>query len=217
MLTLAVPRGRLLGEARDLLGGAGFPAEAVEEDARLLVDAGELRLLLARPADVVVFVREGAADLGITGRDSLLEDRYGCCELLDLGIGRCRLSVAGRLPEGLDWQGFLAARGSRLRVATKHPEATRQYFASLGLEPVVIRLGGALELAPQVGLADVIVDLVQTGRTLAANGLEELAVIAEVTARLIANPVSLRFKGREIGAFMEKLKGARRAQGVGLC
>ncbi len=205
---MALPRGRLLEEVRALLAAADLPVPPAGE-ASLLVEEGGLRFLLARPADVVVFVREGAADLGVTGRDSLGEDRDGCCELMDLGIGRCRLAVAGRLPEGLDWRGFLAARGNRLRVATKHPEATRRYFASLGLEPVVIRLGGALELAPRVGLADVVVDLVQTGRTLAANGLTELAVIEEVSARLIANPVSLRFRAGEIEAVMGRLRAAR--------
>ncbi len=212
MLTLALPRGRLLEEVRSLLVAAGLPAPP-EGEASLLVEEGGLRFLLARPADVAVFVREGAADLGVTGRDSLREDRDGCCELLDLGVGRCRLSVAGRLPAGMDWPAFLAARGNRLRVATKHPEAARRYFASLGVEPVIIRLGGALELAPRVGLADVIVDLVQTGRTLAANGLAELAVIEEVSARLIANPVSLRFKAGEIEVVMGRLRAARERVG----
>ena len=207
MITLALPKGRLLEEASRLLARAGLPPADLG-DGRLLVEAGEgLRYLLARPGDVVTYVKEGAADLGVAGKDVLGENPGGYYELLDLGIGRCRLSVAGILPPGTDPEGFLAARRS-LRVATKHPLAARAYFAARGLAATIIPLGGALELAPQVGLADVIVDLVQTGQTLRANGLTELAEIMPVTARLIANPVSLRFKAAEIGRLAASLRAA---------
>ncbi len=206
-LTLALPKGRLLPEISGLLERAGLPVAGMEEEGRLCVDAGGVvRYLLTRPSDVITYVREGAADLGVTGKDILLENPEGCIELLDLQIGVCRLSVAGVLPAGVGWEEFLARKGNRLRVATKHPVATRRYFAGLGLEPVVITLGGALELAPQVGLADVIVDLVQTGRTLQLNGLYELAEIAPVTARLLANPVAFRFKAEAIERLLQGLR-----------
>lgn len=208
MITLALPKGRLLEEATALLARAGLPPADLG-DGRLLVQPEEgLRYLLARPADVVTYVKEGAADLGVAGKDVLGENPGGYYELLDLGIGRCRLSVAGALPRGVGWEEFLAARGNRLRVATKHPAAARAYFAARGLSATIIPLGGALELAPQVGLADVIVDLVQTGRTLRANGLTELAEIMPVTARLIANPVSLRFQAVEIRRLVAALRAA---------
>lgn len=208
MITVTLPKGRLAEEVSELFVRAGLPPVAAG-DGRLLVEAGEgIRYLLSRPGDVVTYVKEGAADLGITGKDMLLENPGGYYELLDLGIGRCRLSVAGAPPAGLGWESFLAARANRVRVATKHPLAARAYFASQGVQAEIIPLGGALELAPQVGLADVIVDLVQTGRTLKANGLKELAQILPVTARLIANPVSLRFKADAVDRLVRGLRAA---------
>ncbi len=135
-----------------------------------------------------------------------MEEPEGYYELLDLGVGACRLSVAGALPAGQSWQEFLASKGNLIRVATKHPQATQRYFATMGLSPRVIGLRGALELAPQVGVADLIVDLVETGRTLKANGLFELAEIAAVTARLIANPVSYRFKSQAINPLVGRMR-----------
>lgn len=211
-LTVALPKGRLAIEVAGLLAGAGFPRADLDDD-RLLVEVGDgLRYLLARPGDVVTYVKEGAADLGVTGKDILLENPGGYYELLDLGIGRCVLAVAGRLPAGVGWEEFLARKGNRLRVATKHPNASRDWFAARGVAPAIIPLGGALELAPQVGLADVIVDLVQTGRTLKANGLSQLAEVAQVTARLIANPVSMRFKAQVVERLAD---GLRRAVAAG--
>lgn len=206
-LVIALPKGRLLGVVADLLRRAGLPHSGLD-DGRLVVEGEGMRYLVARPADVVVYVREGAADLGITGKDILMEEPEGYYELLDLRTGVCRLSVAGALPRGQTWEDFLVSRGNLLRVATKHPEATKRYFASLGVTPRVITLRGALELAPRVGLADVIVDLVETGRTLKANGLCELAEIEAITARLIANPVSYRFKAEAIKGLLEKLREA---------
>lgn len=214
-LTLALPKGRLLEEVGDLLARSGLPAPGLADGLLVEDKPGGLRYILARPSDVVTYVKEGAADLGVTGKDILMENPSGYCELLDLRVGRCRLAVAGALPEGMDWPAFLRHKGNRLRVATKHPVATRAYFAAQGLTPAVITLGGALELAPRVGLADVIVDLVQTGRTLKVNGLRELAEIAPVTARLVANPVSLRFKAPRVEEVLQSLRAALCAGGGG--
>lgn len=214
-ITIALPKGRLLPEVGGLLERAGLPAPGLDDGLLLVERPGGIRYILARPADVVTYVREGAADLGVTGKDILMEHQSSCYELLDLRVGFCRLAVAGVLPPGMDWPAFLRQKGNRLRVATKHPVATRSYFASQGLEPVVITLSGALELAPQVGLADVIVDLVQTGRTLRLNGLQELAEIAPITARLVANPVSLRFKAEAIAAITGALRAVVRGAGEG--
>lgn len=209
-VTLALAKGRLLQEVLDLLRAAGFPVDVVEGDRRLLVDVPEagLRYLLARPGDVVTYVREGAADLGITGKDVLLESPEGFYELVDLRVGVCRLAVAGPPPPPADWTDYLARRGDRLRVAAKLPAVARHYFAELGVRPRVIPLSGAVELAPLVGLADVILDLVATGRTLRENGLCEYVTVAPVTARLIANPVSFRLKDGALTARAEALRAA---------
>lgn len=215
-LIVAVPKGRLLPEIAAMFSQAGLPVDGLSEEGRLRVRAGDgVEYLLMRPSDVTTYVREGAADLGVTGKDIILENPEGCVELVDMRVGACRLSVAGVLPPGMTWQEFLARKGNRLRIATKHPNASRNYFASLGLEPVIIPLAGALELAPLVGLADVIVDLVQTGRTLRINGLQELAVIAPVTARLIANTVSFRFKMEAIEGLAQALRRVAAGDGPG--
>lgn len=197
-LTLALPRGRLWGEVRGRLQAAGLPAlERVDEDRRLLVEAGGgWRYLLARPADVLTYVREGVADAGVTGKDVLLEDAEGVYELVDLGVGACRLVVAA--PRDVDWPRQVAERGAALCIATKYPRAAQAHFAARGVAPRVVKLGGAVELAPQVGLADAIVDLVASGRTLAANGLAEVELVAPITARVIANQTSYRWRAADL-------------------
>jgi ATP phosphoribosyltransferase len=204
-LTLALPRGRLWGEVRDRLTAAGLPGlEGLDEERRLLVEAdGGWRYLLARPADVLTYVREGVADAGVTGKDVLLEGPEGVYELLDLGVGACRLAVAA--PRGVDWPALLADRGDGLRVATKYPRATRAHFALRGVCPRVIKLAGAVELAPQVDLADAIVDLVATGRTLEANGLCVVDVVAPVTSRVIANQASYRWRASDLAELGRRL------------
>lgn len=211
-ITLAVPRGRVFAEARVLLTRAGLPAAAsLREEGRLVWDGGAVRYLLMRPRDVVRCVREGVADAGLAGRDVLLEDGGGVCELLDLGIGRCRLSVCG--PPGAAWPGLLAGQGTGLRVATRYPRLVREHFARRGHFPRVIELNGAVELAPQVGLADVIVDLVATGRTLQENGLVEYEVILPVSTRLVANTVSFRCRATALRRLYASLLGACAASG----
>lgn len=211
-MTIALPKGRMNVEVQGMLRDAGLPAADLY-GGRLLVETDGVRYLLARPSDVVTYVREGVADLGITGKDILMENPGGYYELVDLQVGRCSLAVAGPMPAD-SWPAFLVDRGDRLRVATKHPRASRDFFAGMGVSPAVIGLGGALELAPQVGLTDVIVDLVQTGRTLQANGLEYLEEIAPSTARLIAHPVSLRFRTDQVDSLLAELRRVLKKNGV---
>jgi ATP phosphoribosyltransferase len=205
-LTLALPRGRLWADVQARLAAAGLPGVAgLAEDRQLLHEAADgWRYLLVRPADVPTFVREGVADAGVTGKDVLIEDGEGLYELCDLGVGRSHLAVAAPAAAP-PWPALLAARGASLRVATSYPQATRAHFAARGLQPRVIRLRGSVELAPQVNLADCIVDLVETGRTLAANGLVEVERIGPVTARLVANQQAYRWKGADLGQLIARL------------
>ena len=197
-LIIAVPKGRILGEALPLLARAGIVPEAAfaDEDSRALRfttnDPG-IELIRVRAFDVATFVAHGAAQLGIVGSDVLMEFDYS--ELyapVDLGIGRCRISVAepAAMAAQDDPRGW-----SHVRVATKYPHLTKAHFASRGVQAECVKLNGAMELAPTLGLAPRIVDLVSSGRTLAENGLVEVEVIAEVTSRLIVNRAA--FKTRE--------------------
>lgn len=200
MLTIAMPKGRIFEEALELLRKAGYalPPEFAES-RKLMIDIPEeeMRFILAKPMDVVTYVEHGVADLGIAGKDVLLEEERDVYELLDLRISQCRLAVAG-LPN------------SRLndiapRVATKYPNVASSYFREQGEQVEIIPLNGSIELAPLIGLADRIVDIVSTGRTLKENGLVEFETIANVTSRLIVNPVSYRMKDEKIDELVERL------------
>ena len=189
-LTLAVPKGRLLEPAIDLLRELGV--DGVDPESRKLIfnDAGRgLEILLLKPADVPAYVTYGAADLGIVGKDILLEQEPDVYEPLDLGFGFCRLVVAE--PRAL-WERDDPAKWSWVRVATKYPRLTEQYFSARGIQVEIVRLDGSIELAPLVGLAERIVDLVQSGETLRANGLVEVAEITRSTARVIVNRASMK-------------------------
>lgn len=189
-LTLALPKGRLLDGALALLRALGV--EGIEQDSRRLIfsDARRgLRVLFLKPADVPAYVTYGAADLGIVGKDILLEQEPDVYEPLDLGFGFCRLVVAE--PRQL-WEHDDPATWSWVRVATKYPRMTEQYFTERGIQVEIVRLDGSIELAPLVGLADRIVDLVQSGETLRANGLVEVAEIARSTARVIVNRAAMK-------------------------
>jgi ATP phosphoribosyltransferase len=189
-LTLALPKGRLLEPAIELLRELGV--SAVDPDSRKLIfkDPGRgLEILLLKPADVPAYVTYGAADLGIVGKDILLEQEPDVYEPLDLGFGFCRLVVAE--PREL-WERDDPAKWSWVRVATKYPRLTEQYFSSRGIQVEIVRLDGSIELAPLVGLAERIVDLVQSGETLRANGLVEVAEITRSTARVIVNRASMK-------------------------
>jgi ATP phosphoribosyltransferase len=203
-LTLALPKGRLLEPAIELLRELGV--SAIDPDSRKLIfkDPGRgLSILLLKPADVPAYVTYGAADLGIVGRDILLEQEPDVYEPLDLGFGFCRLVVAE--PREL-WERDDPARWSWVRVATKYPRLTEQYFSSRGIQVEMVRLDGSIELAPLVGLAERIVDLVQSGETLRANGLVEVAEITRSTARVIVNRASMKTEYAAVTQLIEDMR-----------
>jgi ATP phosphoribosyltransferase len=207
-LTIALPKGRVLKEAVDVFAAAGLAEmrEVLADGRRLLFrfPARALTVLVVRDGDVPTYVEQGAADCGVVGRDVLLEQERAVYEPLDLKIGACRLVVAG--PAG----SAPAERrhGALPRVATKFPRLAARHFAEKGEQVEIIRLSGAIELAPLVGLADRIVDLVQTGETLRQNGLVELETILEATSRLIVNRASLKTKPRRLNALVADLRRA---------
>jgi ATP phosphoribosyltransferase len=200
MIRVALPRGRLLKETVDLMLSRGVLEERVEEGRRLTLRVGDTEVYLVKPFDVPVYVERGVADLGVCGMDVLMELKPAVYKLLDLGIGECRISVAGR-PSAVD----LYTRSSYLRVATKYPNLTREFFTSRGVKVEVLTLSGSVEIAPLIGLSDLIVDLVQTGRTLKENGLVEIERIARSTAWLICNRASFRNRRGEVLSVIEKL------------
>lgn len=204
MLTIAISKGRIYREALPLLAQAGIrPGDDPDSSRKLVLDTNQddVRLLVLRAQDVPTFVEHGAADLGIAGKDVLLEHGGdGLYEPLDLGIARCRMVVAARrghqeLPR-------------RPRVATKYVMCTRRHFADKSMQPEVIKLYGSMELAPLAGLADCIVDLVDTGGTLSANGLVEVEEICAISSRLIANKASMKMKHARMKAFIDDLADA---------
>lgn len=199
-LTLAMPKGRIFSEAVGLLKKADYTLpEQFAESRKLIIDIEgmDLRFILAKPVDVPTYVEHGVADVGIAGKDTLLEEERDIYEVLDLKISACYLAVAG-LP------------GKKIRevapkVATKYPHVAANYFREQGEQVEIIKLNGSIELAPLIGLADRIIDIVSTGRTLKENGLVELAKIVPITSRLIVNPASYRLKDRPIDDMIERL------------
>ena len=212
MITLALAKGRIYEETLPLLARAGIRPSGDAGDSRSLIlatDSPGLRLILVRAADVPTYVQYGAADMGVAGRDLLAEHGgRGLYQPLDLGIASCRMVVA--VPEGFDYAAAVK-RGARLRVATKYIRTAREHFAAKGVHVDLIRLYGSMELAPLVGLADAIVDLVDTGETLRANRLRAVEDILAVTSRLIVNPASLKLKRAEIAPLIEAFREAARA------
>lgn len=208
-LGVAVPTGRLLAGALGLLQRAGLAVDALSDDRRLMVTVpGAVRILKAKPTDLLTYVERGAADVGIIGRDMILEQGRDVYELLDLEFGACRAVLA--FPE--DAADELWQPGRALRIATKYPRLTAGYFEQQERPVEIVVLYGSVELAPQVGLADGIVDLVMTGRTLVENRLREVAEVARSTARLVANRSSLSQSPRvaEFVATVESLLGQRK-------
>ncbi len=208
---IALPRGRILAEVRPLLSRAGIEPEAAFDDdgARRLefaTNRDDLRIIRVRSFDVATFVAFGAAQLGIAGNDVLMEFDYPeIYAPLDLGIGRCRMAVAA--PPGLvaleDPAGW-----SHVRVATKYPEVTRRHFAARGVQAECIKLDGAIELAPGLGVCRRIVDLVSSGATLAANGLVEVEHIADISSRLVVNRAALKTRPEEVGGWIDRFRKA---------
>ena len=204
-----MPKGRILDELRPLLEAAGVDLGPIcDDDRRLIADVGGFRLLKVRASDVPTYVEHGVADLGVSGSDTLLEEGSDLLEPLDLKIGRCRLAVAAPADRVDD-----AARGHWVRVATKYPNLARQHFRRRGMEVIIIKLYGSVELAAVAGLADRVVDLVSTGATLRANRLVELETIAHISSRLVVNRASLKMRHREIDALVSRLRTAV-AEGV---
>ncbi len=203
-LTLALPKGRLLDGALELLRDLGV--EGLDADSRKLIFTDgrrDLRMLLLKPADIPAYVIYGAADLGIVGKDILLEQEPDVYEPLDLGFGFCRLVVAE--PREL-WERDDPAKWSWVRVATKYPRLAEQYFSNRGIQVEIVRLDGSIELAPLVGLAERIVDLVQSGETLRANGLVEVAEITRSTARVIVNRASMKTEHARVTGLIEEMR-----------
>jgi len=199
VLTLALSKGRIFSETLPLLAAVGIRVDDDPEISRKLILATSepgLRLIVVRTADVPTYVQYGAADFGVVGGDVLLEHgQEGLYQPIDLKIARCRMSVA--VPAGYDYQRAVF-QGARLKVATKYVRTARDHFAAKGMHVDLIKLYGSMELAPLVGLADAIVDLVATGNTLRANHLVEVEEIRPITARLIVNQAALKLKHREL-------------------
>jgi len=209
MITLALAKGRIFEETVPLLDAAGIrPAEDPEKSRKLILatNRADLRLILVRAADVPTYVQYGAADLGVAGRDLLAEHGgQGLYQPLDLGIACCRMVVAA--PESFDYAAAVR-QGARLRVATKYVETAREHFAAKGVHVDLIKLYGSMELAPLVGLADAIVDLVSSGGTLKANNLVEVEEIMAISSRLVVNQAALKLKRAALKPILDAFERA---------
>ena len=202
MLTIALSKGRILDQTLPLLEKAGISVPKSELESRKLIldtNLSDVKVIVIRASDVPVFVQHGAADIGIAGKDVLLEHgANGIFELLDLGISKCRLMVASKKGQDLN--------KSTLKVATKYVKSAKEYFYRQGKQVEVIKLYGAMELAPIVGLSDCIVDLVDTGNTLKANNLVPIELIQEISSRLIVNSAAFNTKHKEIKQWIQKIE-----------
>ena len=202
MLTIALSKGRILDQTLPLLEKAGISVPKSELESRKLIldtNLSDVKVIVIRASDVPVFVQHGAADIGIAGKDVLLEHgANGIFELLDLGISKCRLMVASKKDQDLN--------KSTLKVATKYVKSAKEYFYKQGKQVEVIKLYGAMELAPIVGLSDCIVDLVDTGNTLKANNLVPLELIQEISSRLIVNSAAFNTKHKDINQWIQKIE-----------
>jgi len=212
MMTIALSKGRIFEETLPLLAAAGIvPDENPEKSRKLIIGTNrpDVRLIIVRASDVPTYVQHGAADLGIAGKDVLIEHGgEGLYQPVDLNIAKCRMMVA--VPVGFDYAGTVK-RGARLSVATKYVHTARLHFAAKGVHVDLIKLYGSMELAPLVGLSDVIVDLVSTGGTLKANHLEAVETIMEISSRLVVNQASLKLKHADIHPIIETFRRAAAA------
>lgn len=204
-LTIALSKGRLADQAIELFEEAGFDCTAAKEKSRRLIlhdEAADVRFIMAKPADVPTYVDYGAADIGVVGKDTLLEEGRKLYEVLNLGFGACRMCVCG--PASL--KGRLDSIPNK-RIGTKYPNIAREYFEGHRHESVeIIKLNGSVELAPLIGLSEVIVDIVESGRTLEENGLVVLETIADISARLVINRVSLKMKAARINPLISAIR-----------
>lgn len=204
-LTIALPKGKLFYLAKDLFAKVGFVADNLEEKSRKLVITNEelkLKFIIAKTADVPTYVEHGAADIGVIGKDVLMEAQKDVYELLDLGFGRCHLMMA--VPK--DKKRANLTDYTHTRVATKFPNVAKQFFTSKGMQMEYIKMNGSIELGPIVGLSESIVDIVETGTTLRENNLDEIAFIAKASARLIANRASFKLKFDRISKLVKALE-----------
>ena len=206
MINVALPKGRLGDRVYDMFEAAGFECPSIREKNRKLIFENPekgVRYFWVKPSDVAIYVERGAADIGVVGKDILMEAGSDIYELLDLNTGCCRMAVAAP-------KGYVNDPDSDLRVATKFTNVAREYYASMGRDIDSIHLNGSIELAPILGLSDVIVDLVETGTTLRENNLEVIEEIAQISARLISNKSSFKFKNKQIeeiaGKMAEQIK-----------
>ena len=201
-ISVAVPKGRLGEKVYARFKAAGYPCPSIEEENRKLIfenpEAG-IRYFWVKPSDVAIYVERGAADIGVAGKDILLEYDPDVYELADLGLGKCRMCVAAR-------KDFRDRTDRELRVATKFPRIARRYYASISRDIDIIHLNGSIEIAPILGLSDVIVDSVETGKTLLENNLEPKADIVPISARLIASKVSYKFKYQQIAELCRRVE-----------
>lgn len=201
MINVALPKGRLGDSAYALFEAAGYPCPSMKEGGRRLIfenEAAGVRFFSVKPSDVAIYVEHGAADVGVAGLDILLESESDVFDLGDIGIGKCKIAVAGK-------KGFEISGGRPLKAATKFVNITKKYFAETGGSVEIFKLNGSIELAPILGMTDVIVDIVETGATLRENGLEVIRDIMPISAHLIANKSSFRFKSDEIEALKTAL------------
>jgi ATP phosphoribosyltransferase len=207
--TLALSKGRIFDETLPLLAAAGIRVVDDPEKSRKLILAtnqAQVRVIIVRASDVPTYVQHGAADLGVAGRDVVLEHGgAGLYQPIDLAIARCRMMVA--VSAGFDYAGAIA-RGARLKVATKYVQTAREHFAAKGVHVDLIKLYGSMELAPLVGLADAIVDLVSTGKTLKANNLVAVEEVMPISARLIVNPAALKLKRDAVQPLLDAIAAA---------
>ena len=201
MINVALPKGRLGEKVYSIFEKAGFPCPSIKENSRKLIFENEevgVRYFWVKPSDVAIYVERGAADIGVAGKDILLEYKPDVYELLDLDIGKCRMAVAAK-------KGFRDNTDRTLRVATKFSGIAQQYYLSKGRDIDIIHLNGSIEIAPILGLSDVIVDIVETGTTLKENDLEVIETIVPISARLISNKVSYQFKSEKIQQLMQQI------------
>ena len=202
MLNVALPKGRLGEKVYAMFEKAGYECPSIKEESRKLIFENPekgVRYFWVKPSDVVIYVERGAADIGIAGKDIILEYAPDVYELADLGIGKCRMAVAGK-------KDFCDRRDRTLRVATKFPNIAKSYYSKQSREIDIIKLNGSIELAPILGLSDVIVDIVETGTTLKENDLEVIETIVPISARLIANTASFKFKNEPIERLLTQMK-----------
>jgi ATP phosphoribosyltransferase len=206
MLTVALPTGRVLEDAVEVLEFLGIPTELLKNRGRkLILEDSSWRFILAKPMDVPLYVNRGIADLALAGSDVLLERKSSVVEIADTGKGRCRLAIAGPREAAKRFESHESSRAG-LRIATKYPRVAEAYFQSRGIQVDLLHLSGSIELAPRLGMADCIVDIVQTGSTLKANGLVVIEEICPVSLRLVASRKSVHLRWERFAPFLEAFR-----------